>query len=124
MKDFKSENSNRADARTLRLCKIALRIVSAFVSEQTSPSALESCVVLEVRPGSARNHLVVLVGMRSGSEHASLGEILEAFTHLRGAVRSELAQVTQRKRVPMIEFDVVPLTIESQNSTKRGSYAY
>lgn len=121
MKDFKNENSSRADARMLRLCKIALRIASAYISEQTKYPALESCVVLEVRPGDARNHVLVLVGIRSGTDHANLGAVLEALAHLRGAVRSALAQVTQRKRVPMIEFEVVPLTIAAQNSTNGDS---
>lgn len=124
MKDFKSENNNRTDARMLRLCKIALRIASAYVSEQTSHPALESCVVLEVRPGSARNHLAVLVGIRSSAGYTDLGEVFEALAHLRGAVRSALAQVTQRKRVPMIEFDVVPLTIESQDRTDGDFHAH
>lgn len=114
MNSDETESRHRADARMMRLCKVALRIASARLSEQTRTSTLESCVVLEVRPGFAGNRLVIVVGMRSGGPNADLGALYEALGKLRGALRTELAQATQRKRAPMIEFDVIPLPLDTR----------
>lgn len=99
----------------LRLCKVALRIATALISEQAHHNALDDCVVLEVRPSTARNQLLVVVGVRSSAASADLGAVVNALAALRGAIRTELAQTAQRKRVPAIEFEWVPLTVDLKN---------
>ncbi len=117
MKTFTNLHSDRVDARMLRLCKVALRIATALISEQAHHSTLDGCVVLEVRPSIARNQLVVVVGTRSFAAPTELGAVVTALSALRGAIRTELAQTAQRKRVPAIEFEWVPLTVDLTNPT-------
>lgn len=112
MSNFQNRRAN-ADASELRLCKLTLRIATAMLHEQTRSAALESCTVLETRPGAGRNQVVIVVGIPSiGSD---LVPAMMALLALRGRVRTELARSIQRKRAPAVEFEVVPLSHESMN---------
>lgn len=109
MSNFRSDEQRGADARTLRLCKVALRVATSFLAELSSYPELEKCVLLDVLPGPASSGLTVMIGVSRCENERELEAITEVLAQQRGALRMQLAYAIHRKRVPMIQFAVVPM---------------
>jgi ribosome-binding factor A len=95
--------------RTARLCKVIEQVAGSVLEELSADEVLRHCEVLGVVPGASRARIVIEVGMRP-SEHApGILAVLQGLDNLSGRLRTEVARSINRKRVPVLTFNVIPL---------------
>ena len=100
---FVSSGSDRkAERKTRQLCREARDALGIALSS-LDDEALLGAWVAEVLPGADASHLRVVV---VACADASVDDTMEALRRAAGLLRSEVAQATSRKRVPLLSFEV------------------
>ena len=106
----------QADKKTIQLCHQVEEAIACALVCSTSP-ILRDLYVLGVEAMSGAAALRVLVTMEGDEEEAhDLQQTKEALERAKGYFRGEVARSIHRKRVPSLEFTVVPSqTIEAHD---------
>lgn len=102
------DHESKEAQRLARLCKVAEHVAASVLEEASADGVLRHCEMLGVVPG-ARSCMVITVGLRASCQAPGIATVHEALEGLKGHLRSELARAINRKRVPSLAFDVVPL---------------
>ena len=94
----------KADTKTMQLCHQVEETISFALAGSTSP-LLRDLYVLGVEPLRGAAALRVLVSLE---EDASSEKAAEALRRAHGYLRGEVARAINRKRVPTLEYVLVP----------------
>jgi len=99
---------HQADTKTIQLCHQVEEAISCALVCSTSPILRDLCVLsVEAMKGAAA--LRVLVTMEGDEEEThDLQQTKEALERAKGYFRGEVARSIHRKRVPSLDFTVVP----------------
>lgn len=104
-----NECETKQAQRLARLCKVIEHVAGSVLEESSADEALGHCEILGVVPGASRTRVVIEVGLRLSERAPDTIEVLQALERLSGRLRTEIARSVNRKRVPLLAFDVVPL---------------
>jgi ribosome-binding factor A len=107
--------------RLARLCKVIEHVAGSVLEESSADEVLGHCEVLGVVPGASRTRVVIEVGFRLSEQAPGILEVLQALDSLSGRLRTEVARSINRKRVPLLAFDVIPLGGVAHGSTELES---
>ena len=106
-KQSNSDNSNRSRYRLRQLCKqVQHGIDDAFLCDCCDP-LLSELRTIHVKPISGSSALIATVVTKE-HDPATITMIHERLKQGNGIIRSAVASVISRKRVPQIQFRVVP----------------
>ena len=89
------------DEKTLRLCRQAERALAMTLSGECGDEVLSALPVVSVTPAPNASRLLVTVALPDG---ASPTDVLHRLERARGFLRSGMASVIHRKRVPDLVF--------------------
>ena len=99
-----AELSPRGDYKVMQLCREVERTLASVLAGDLGDGSLGGLVVVSVEPAPDGSRLLVtLVAPRDGDAEA----VLARLRGLQGWLRSEIAQVVQRKRVPELAFCLI-----------------
>jgi ribosome-binding factor A len=87
----------RFDRKLKQLCREVFRVLSQC--------DLDGASVVDVQPAPDGSRLAVQLAVEPGTDIAFLLERLE---HKKGELREEIASAIQRKRTPLLVFEVLP----------------
>jgi ribosome-binding factor A len=96
---------SRTDTKTIQLCRQVEEAIAYALVCSTSP-ILRDLYVMGVEPARGAALLRVLVTME-GDAH-DYQQTVEALARAKGYFRAEVARAIHRKRVPSLEFALVP----------------
>ena len=94
----------KADTKTKQLCHQVEETISFALAASTSP-LLRDLYVLGVEPLRGAAALRVLVAIE---DENSAAEVAEALRRANGYLRGEVARAISRRRVPTLEYTIVP----------------
>lgn len=100
----KKHEGSTVDTKMRRLCRAAERVVISVLAEQ---EALTGCILLDVIPVST-NRLIARVGLPKRISIAEFDTCTAAISITKARCRAELAVSINRKRTPVIEFELFP----------------
>jgi len=104
-----------ADTKTIRLCHQVEEAISYALVCSTTP-LLRDLYVAGVEPLKGAASLRVVVAMSSTEgETTDYEQTIEALDRAHGYVRGEVARAINRKRVPSLQFSVLPPIDGSEN---------
>ncbi len=95
----------QADTKTIQLCRQVEEAVSLALACSTSP-LLRDLYVVGVEPLKGAAMMRALVSMEGAHNDYELTK--QAVDRARGYIRGEVARAINRKRVPTLQFAVVP----------------
>ena len=99
-----AELSPRGDHKVMQLCREVERTLASVLAGDLGDGSLGGLVVVSVEPAPDGSRLLVtLVAPRDGDAEV----VLARLRGLVGWLRSEIAQVVQRKRVPELAFCLI-----------------
>lgn len=101
--------SRSVDRKARQLCGEAARIFNLLLASEGTNQSLEGAWVAEVQPAPDASRLQVTVAV---DRHVDPDAALQALQHMKGAMRTALAQTLQRKRTPELVFVVAPASEE------------
>lgn len=101
--------------RLARLCKVIERVACSVLEEMSADDVLRHCEILGVMPGSTRARMNIEVGLQLSDDGPGVLQVLQGLDGLKGRLRAEVARSINRKRAPILVFDVVPLGGDANN---------
>lgn len=105
----KFECQSKEAQRAARLCKVVERVAASVLEEMGADEVLRHCDVLAVMPGASRARMVIEVGLRLSAQAPGIHDVYRALDDAHGRLRTEVARAINRKRAPLLAFNVVPL---------------
>ena len=95
------DRTKKRDRKLQQLCKQVANALQLVLPDLQLPGDAR---VLSVMPAPNAGRLRVIVAVSDASDHQQVAARLE---HCRGYLRSEMAQVVSRRRVPELVFSIV-----------------
>ncbi len=99
-----AELAPRGDYKVMQLCREVERTLASVLAGDLGDGSLGGLVVVSVEPAPDGSRLLVTLVAPQDSD---AGAVLARLRGLRGWLRSEIAQVVQRKRVPELAFCLI-----------------
>ena len=100
--------AEKPDYKTAALCKQVRRAVALALSGACADPELQSLIVDEVLPAPNAGRLLVRLIAPQVRGHEAIIDLLQRLEHVRGILRSHVAETIARKRTPELAFDVIP----------------
>lgn len=103
----KKPKPSREEIRAEQLCRQVHQGIEDFLVCECCDPLLEDLLLLDVIPHEGSPVLLAIFETPE-EDHEKLKEIESRLTKARGAIRAAIGAVIHRKRVPQIQFHVVP----------------
>lgn len=100
------------DHKTLRLCRQVERAVSLTLAGECGDDHLDGLCVLSVDPAPGPGQLMVTLS--APPEKADLVEAYVCLGRVEGLLRTEVARMINRRKVPRLSFRILPEGMEER----------
>ncbi len=101
--------SYKPDYKTAQLCKQAFRIISLTLAGDCRDPVLQGLIVASVAPAPNAHHLLITLWLKPGDSPPDFALVYQRLEQVKGLLRAAIAADICRKKVPEIDFVVLPM---------------